>query len=172
MRIKLQQIISFVNDELDLDINRNTRMREYVEARCLYYKLAREHTTYGLEKIGKTMRKNHATVMHALSNVWDHALSSNHHIHKAYVKFGKMVEQQKEELEEEVKKFDPSIKPVYNNSVDREEYLRLRKELHKARKNNKRFTDLINQLDTDRKKEELFLRLEATVNMLKGAVYR
>lgn len=169
MRIKLQQIISFVNDELELDMNRNTRKGDYVDARCLYYKLAREHTKKSLSEIGKPLGKHHGTVLHSLKNVWDNTFRYNPHVCNAYQKFNKMVDGM--DRDQPVNDQIIALKKELAE-VDRDEYIRMRKELYKVRKNNIRFNDLLNQLDTDKKKEELFLRLEATVNMLKGAVYR
>ena len=55
---------------IDLD-NKKTlicRDRDFVEARAIYYKLLREYTNMTYFKIGKTVNKNHATVLHAANN--------------------------------------------------------------------------------------------------------
>lgn len=172
MKVKLKQIIEFVSSELDIDLQKNTRERRYVEARCLYYKLAREHTKLGLSDIGRPLKKDHTTVTHALNKVWDNAVRFNEHVSDAYIKFKAKMSLIKEDqsIEEELE--EAKKKLLSMSGVDNDEYIRMRKELYSVRKRNKRFNELMDQLDTDRKKEELFLRLEATVNMLKTAVFQ
>ena len=66
---ELKNIIK-VETSIDLD-NKKTllcRDRDFVEARAMYYKLLREYTNMTYFKIGKTVNKNHATVLHAANN--------------------------------------------------------------------------------------------------------
>ena len=49
-----------------LSINKDTRAREYVMARCLYYHFAKELTKKSLTEIGASTKHNHATVIHSL----------------------------------------------------------------------------------------------------------
>jgi hypothetical protein len=66
----LKLLADIVSDVLELDIRKKTRKQEYVEARYIYYKIARDtYFNYSLEKIGKEVRRDHATVIHGLSNV-------------------------------------------------------------------------------------------------------
>ena len=67
--IELDELIDYVNDNLNIDIRQNTRKREVIDARAFYYELARRLTNYSLDKIGKPLGKNHATVSHSLKNV-------------------------------------------------------------------------------------------------------
>lgn len=60
-----------INDTLGIDIFRNTRKREYVDGRALFYFILREHFKYSLTRIGKLcgkygVAKDHATVLHSL----------------------------------------------------------------------------------------------------------
>jgi len=60
-----------INDTLGIDIFRNTRKREYVDGRALFYFILREHFKYSLSRIGNIcgrygVKKDHATVLHAL----------------------------------------------------------------------------------------------------------
>ena len=48
-----------------LDLDKVTRQREYVQARCMYYHFARQSGAT-LQGIGKSAGKDHATIMHAL----------------------------------------------------------------------------------------------------------
>ena len=64
----IQQIIQDVSDETGIDLYEKTRQRENVYARSVAFKLARDLTLLPLQKIGKALNKNHATVLHALKN--------------------------------------------------------------------------------------------------------
>jgi hypothetical protein len=60
-----QKIVrQIVEDYYKLDISKVTRRRPYIEARAIYYKLLRDNTHYSLSVIGKTMGKDHATVLY------------------------------------------------------------------------------------------------------------
>ena len=62
----LKTIKDAVQEVTQLDINNNTRQRDYVMARCLYYHFARELTKKSLTEIGASMKQDHATVLHNL----------------------------------------------------------------------------------------------------------
>ena len=64
-------IKNIVEKEFGLDITKRTRRREYVEARAIYYGLLRDYTTLGLANIGRSIKKNHATVLHGQRNLKD-----------------------------------------------------------------------------------------------------
>jgi chromosomal replication initiation ATPase DnaA len=83
----LKQIIEYVNLNLKIDIGSDTRKREYVEGRSLYYTLAKKHTMFSDQEIGKSIDKNHATVLWGRTKVFTHALKENKLIKKAYDAF-------------------------------------------------------------------------------------
>ena len=83
----LKQIIEYVNLNLKIDIGSDTRKREYVEGRSLYYTLAKKHTMFSDQEIGERIGKNHATVLHGRKKVFTHALKENKLIKKAYDTF-------------------------------------------------------------------------------------
>lgn len=55
-----------VDAQFYLNIAFNSRKIEYIRARLVYYKLAKELTTYSLAKIGALVLKDHATVLFTL----------------------------------------------------------------------------------------------------------
>ncbi len=64
--IKLQhKIIKIINNTFQIDILNRTRKREYVEGRMIYYKILRD-LHYGYKAIGRTLYKDHSTVIHAV----------------------------------------------------------------------------------------------------------
>ena len=62
----LQEIKHLVEKELQLNLDKKTRKREYVFARAVYYRLCHEFTKISLTAIGKNINKDHATVIHGL----------------------------------------------------------------------------------------------------------
>ena len=62
----LKTIKDAVEEVTGLKIDKNTRQREYVMARCLYYHFAKELTKKSLTEIGAITNHDHSTVIHNL----------------------------------------------------------------------------------------------------------
>lgn len=56
----------------NLDIHDNSRTREYVLARSMYYKLLRDNTRMSYQNIGNLFSKNHATILHSIKQLNNH----------------------------------------------------------------------------------------------------
>ena len=63
-----KDIIKFINTELNIDITKKKKTNEYVFARTLYYKLAKEYTNLPITAIGAAVNKDHCSVIHNLKN--------------------------------------------------------------------------------------------------------
>lgn len=61
-----EKIKNLVQQVYKIDITRNRRTINYVQARAIYYKLCLEYTPLNITAIAKTMGKNHATMLHSL----------------------------------------------------------------------------------------------------------
>ena len=64
-----QMIKEIVDNYFELNLKRNTRKRQYVEARAIFYKLCREFTKLSLEEIGKQVDRDHASVLHGIRSL-------------------------------------------------------------------------------------------------------
>lgn len=63
----MKLLIKAVSNLTGVDITTNSRGRKFIYARALYFKAYRQcYTSASLEKIGKSVNKDHATVLHAL----------------------------------------------------------------------------------------------------------
>lgn len=62
----LKEIMKLVSEQYGLDITQTNRRKDLVMARWVYYKLCRDFTPASLAEIGKSLNKNHATVLHGL----------------------------------------------------------------------------------------------------------
>lgn len=67
--MKLELIKSAVEDYFRIKINKNTRKREFVEARAFYYRFARMYTKASMASIGELVNKDHACVINALNRL-------------------------------------------------------------------------------------------------------
>lgn len=83
MSNKLKQIRRLIEKEVGYSLDINTRRRDVVFARAVYYRVARDmfdgENRYSLAAIGKELGKDHATVLHALRNVVDHAMGDEYY---------------------------------------------------------------------------------------------
>lgn len=61
-----QEIKTLVEQETNNTLNTKTRKRDIVYTRAVYFKLCRIHTQQPLSDIGKTVGKDHATVLHGI----------------------------------------------------------------------------------------------------------
>lgn len=63
-----ERVRQHIITELNIDVSISTRQRHNVEARSLYYSILKELTpSQSLEKIGRSVNKDHATVIHGLA---------------------------------------------------------------------------------------------------------
>ena len=63
-----KEIINYINSELNIDITKKKKTNEYVFARTLYYKLAKEYTNLPITEIGAAVNKDHCSVIHNIRN--------------------------------------------------------------------------------------------------------
>lgn len=128
-----EKIIEIIKEELGLDVTQESRKREIIEARALYfYLLKRLYPKRTLQSIGDTLNKNHATIIHSLKNYkmyeeYNSKLfdTKNLILHL----FGEQPEEQSELMKFKKKVFDLENKPkpryeiienLYNLLVDTE----------------------------------------------------
>ena len=88
-KMELSQIRELVESEFKIDISQVTRIREVVYVRNLYYKLARDYTSFGYSDIGKEINKNHATVIHGVKTMEEVVLIHDSKFIKAYSKISR-----------------------------------------------------------------------------------
>ena len=93
-----------VQNTFNTFIDVRSRKREVVYMRAIYYKLCKEFTFESLVKIGKTINKDHATVIHGLK-VFDNVINPTWE--KGYYnKYLKLKEHIENKLHLQVKKVD------------------------------------------------------------------
>lgn len=72
-RQNIQHLKTLIEKQTGKDITINTRHRELVFARKIYYKILTLTTKMSYKSIGDTLGQTHATVLHSLNNFdWDY----------------------------------------------------------------------------------------------------
>jgi len=65
----MNKYLKAVNKHFKLDITTKTRKYEYIVARACYYKICREIGGFSYSRIGRSVGKGHATVLHSLAEL-------------------------------------------------------------------------------------------------------
>lgn len=89
MKRRINNLINLINDEARIDIFRNTRRRDYVEARALLIYILRNYFGLRLSEITRVFKTNgypihHATAIHALRAFKDTYLTNNPHLQSLF----------------------------------------------------------------------------------------
>ena len=144
----LNSIKEYVNNLYGLDIVKDTRKREYVDARALYYKLCKDLTKCTLTVIGNSVNRDHASVLHALNNTIHYI--DEEEIVEGNLHFGNAVnlpkqspaylEHKNNELQKELERKNavlrllPKLEDIYsklnNLSIDKRQQVSRRNEEH------------------------------------------
>lgn len=96
----LKDIADVVSNTLEIDIRKRTRQREFVNARAVYYKIARDYTPFSLARIGRELGQDHASVIHYLNNVFPTLEAYEKDIYKRYLAIDRLAHRvQKKELD-------------------------------------------------------------------------
>ena len=151
----VDDIINFINKETGIDITKRKRTNEYVFARTVYYKLARELTNLSLEEIGSHVNKDHCSVIHNLRN-FDEAIKRPmlKRVYTAYI-------------ENPLASNEASYSEVMQKNKDLvEEVRKLKENKYFIDEGSKEIDNMLQGLNQEQM-ELVKLRLEAMVKMIK-----
>ena len=66
------ELLKFIIKEVEgQDVNKRSRKRELIEARFIYFFILREREGMGLQKIGNTVKMDHASVLYGCRKITD-----------------------------------------------------------------------------------------------------
>ena len=105
-----------VEQYYDIDIGKVTRVRKYVEARSMFFKLLRDNTRLTFRDIGGCVGKDHASVVHCIKQLeYDMKLDSGLHLN-----YSRITAIYNESLEEDVENADSLVEITmsYNRLKD------------------------------------------------------
>lgn len=84
--MELNRLIDIVSEETGVDIRDRRRKTDYVMARAVYFRLAYRDLGLGsLEDIGKSIGKDHATVLYSLRTTFTQLERYFPHIYRKYL---------------------------------------------------------------------------------------
>jgi len=160
---RLRDIIEY---ETGLNIYVNTRRREYVQARAMYYYILRKETKMSLQAISETVKKNHATILHSINN-FDDWMAADPELNKSYKRVLKSFFSSGDINNTSPKVNGEIIESLINENQSMKKKLSdMSKEIHKARKNP--LVDLVYDVPQERQ-EEAYNRIDL---MIKGWAWK
>ena len=128
--IKLQnKIIKLINDTFNIDIVSKTRRQDYVDGRMIYYKILRD-LDYGYAPIGRTLYKDHSTVIHAV-RAFDDVTTYDKELYNKYEVIKELI-----------------LEGVYEPATQEDTYQQLMDKVIHLQKENKRLNLYIEELKT------------------------
>lgn len=168
----IQEVIKFIQEKMGVDLNSNSRKRENVYARTIYFKISRDlFANYSLEYIGSLVGRDHATVLYGINNIFPMIKSYEPTVYEVYEDARAMIlhnisDISGDEYEEskQSKEYKKELKKYYNQC----KYLKSKVSLleNQIRSNN---DDLVKSYikRVPAEKYELFLlRLDAMTKMI------
>ena len=82
--LQTKGIRTHIENCLNIDLSLRTRKRNYVYARAVYFKLCKEYTRLSLNDIGLSINMDHASVLHAINNVFPLVMQYDGHLQDLY----------------------------------------------------------------------------------------
>jgi len=78
----VESLQKVIQEFLEVDITTKSRKQEFINARMIYYKILRD-LKYSWTAIGLSVKKNHATILHAV-RVFDDLITYDSELKKSY----------------------------------------------------------------------------------------
>ena len=165
MRSKLEVLKKIVEERSGCSLTENTRKREFTYARAVYFKLAREikdgDFKLSYSKIGKTLNKDHATVMHNINVIFPFAMKDEKY-RKIYQELNYCIDD--DFSEEQIKIHSDGIKRLYEEIYKRDDKI---SELMYMNNTLKKFNEFSQGLTT-KELEQLYEKMSLTVKVIKN----
>jgi hypothetical protein len=93
-----EDLITIVNTEFNLDLQTKSRRRAYVDARRVYSLIMRDRG-FSLTAIGRSLEKDHATIIHYLKNI--HIIFKHcPNLHESYQRIAKISNKGKDPIDD------------------------------------------------------------------------
>lgn len=172
MNSKLKEIRRVIEKQVGHPLDLNSRKRDVILARALYYRVARDFfngdSRFSLSAIGKELGKDHATVLHSLRKVGDYVMIDDHYraIYDMAMNTIKRtsVEDESKDVARSgyVKKFMRLKKKNSDLVLENE---RLQRLLDEASKSSDRFTKMTKHLDEDQL-EQIYEKVDLMVRVM------
>lgn len=168
MSTELKRLRELIEKDFGSRIDGKTRTRELAYARAVFCKVARENLPelYSLQTIGDEINRNHATVMHNIKKVFDHAVSEERY-RTMYANLIEYYGAEKKAKHEVLKNIKSSSQRLMDLEYD---YRNLQQRYNNLAKNNKVVNDMVEGLSEEDIKE-VYDKLSLFVKAMKSRVY-
>ena len=168
MSTELKRLRKLIEKDFGNRIDGKTRTRDLSYARAVFCKVAREHLPelYSLQTIGNEINRNHATVMHNIKNVFDHAVSEER-FRTMYANLVEYYGADKKAKHETLQSIKSSSQQLKELEFD---YRTLQQRYNNLANNNKIINDMIEGLNEEDIKE-VYDKLSLFVKAMKSRVY-
>ena len=170
--MKLQEVIQFIQEKMEVNLQSNSRKRENVYARAIYFKVTRElFPRKSLDFIGSLVGRDHASVLHGINKVFPMIKLYEPTVYEVYEDTRAMIlhnisDTTGEEYEEskKSKEYKKELKKYYNKCRYLEAKISLLEEQAESKEDDL-VMNYINRVPSE--KYELFLlRLDAMTKMI------
>lgn len=171
---RLAILRKIIKTDTGIDVASLHKTNKYVFARAVYYRIARNLRSdtgeyLSLSAIGKSVNKDHASVIHSLKYSFDQAMSEPEY-KSLFNKLSLMIEQPEWKFSADKSKYYQmyaSVSDMWNKTNSLwERYLKL-----KAKTANNPILDMVSELSEDEIKE-VADKLDIMVKSIKNRVYR
>ena len=168
MSTELKRLKKLIEKDFGSKIDGKTRTRDLSYARAVFCKVAREHLPerYSFHDIGEQINRNHATIMHNIKNVFDHAVSEERYrtMYANLVEYYSSNKKAKHEVLQNIKSSSQLLKELEFD------YRNLQHKYNNLAKNNKVISDMVEGLSEEDIKE-VYDKLNLFVKAMKSRVY-
>lgn len=160
----LELIYNTCCEATGLEIGKKTRKKQYVKARAVYYKLAKENTELSLEEIGSFCgNRDHATVLHGLKK-WEREMK-----YPDFVSYNRMIRSNLPSdfwnLLEHLSKEERELKWLYSNKTRLEKQNAMLKARVLSKNVEKEVVDIFNTIPSEMLEELLEYRIKPFIKM-------
>lgn len=160
----LELIYNTCCEATGIEIGEKTRKKQYVKARAVYYKIAKENTKLSLEEIGRACgNRDHATVLHGLKK-YDAEMQ-----YRDFQSFNKSIRSKLPSSLKEFSKFDTKdereIKFLYSNKARLEKQNELLKARVLSKNVEKEIVDIFNAIPSEMLENLLEYRIKPFIKM-------
>lgn len=141
----MQELKNIINEVFFVDIDVKCRNREVVDARKIYSKILRDKG-YSYERIGSSIGKDHATIIHYVRNI-EHLLAYDQLLKEKYIACENVFSKKTKSVKEQIQKDSDTYATL----------IRLTNELEEAiLRNDKMLNEFVDYIEEYNKKNGFF----------------
>ena len=155
MVITLEDIKNYVESKTELDLSKNCRKRPLVDARALYFKLARKHTNESYDAIGALVNRDHSSVVHSVKHSFEIVYKFNPFIKMLYNDFNPIIWADKDSFSNE------EVNEILTENI------MLKDKLSTLQSSYDRFIEITNGVPEE-KMDEFLTKISAVASMVKS----